>query len=134
MRNYNETEKTNGKLSAALRTLTVILSSLLMLIILTFISALIIKTTSVPESAESIIITVITALTAVIMTLILTRTIKGKPIIAALYSYTSIVIMKIILTEVIEKKISLSAQGIAGLIFPAIFCILGCMIGAYSKK
>lgn len=134
MRSYLENKEPSKWWFKPLKIITIIAISAAVMLILTLICSILILKTKMPESYEEFMMITVSAVTAMLMTILLTLNTKVKAIFAAAYSFLIIVIIKLILTAIMAQSISFGRQGIVGIIFTAVFCILGGLIAANIKK
>lgn len=134
MRSYMENKEPLKWWFKPFKILTIIVISIAVMLLLTLICSVLILKTNIPESNASIVMTAVSAITAMLLSILLTMNTKIKPILAALYSFAVMIAIKLILTAVIAGNVSFGRQGIVGIIFTAVFCILGSLLAANIKK
>ncbi len=134
MRSYMENKEPLKWWFKPFKILTIIVISIAVMLLLTLICSVLILKTNIPESNASIMMTAVSAITAMLLSILLTMNTKIKPILAALYSFAAMIAIKLILTAVIAGNVSFGRQGIVGIIFTAVFCILGSLLAANIKK
>ncbi len=134
MRSYMENKEPLKWWFKPFKILTIIVISIAVMLLLTLICSVLILKTNIPESNASIMMTAVSAITAMLLSILLTMNTKIKPILAALYSFAVMIAIKLILTAVIAGNVSFGRQGIVGIIFTAVFCILGSLLAANIKK
>lgn len=99
-----------------------------------FIFSLIVLKTSVPENLIPLFSIISVCLTSIISTAFNTMIYKFKGIYVALFSFLIVFLYKIITTIIIEGNLSFTGKGIVGILFTALFCFIGCIIGSNAKK
>ena len=132
MRSYMEKNEPSAWWLKPLKIATVILASIAVMMILTMICSVIILNSKLPES--SVMMMIVSAITSILMSVLLTLNTKSKAILSALLAFAVMFILKLILTNIIAHDIAFGRQGIVGIIFTAVFCIIGSLIGANIKK
>ena len=132
MRSYMEKNEPTVWWIKPLKIATVILASIAAMMLLTLICSLIILNSKLPESSESVMMTIVSAVTSILMSALLT--LKSKAILSALFAFAVMFVLKLILTNIMAHGITFGRQGIVGIIFTAVFCIIGSLIGANIKK
>ena len=134
MRSYMEKNEPTVWWIKPLKIATVILASIPAMMLLTLICSLIILNSKLPESSESVMMTIVSAVTSILMSALLTLNTKSKAILSALFAFAVMFVLKLILTNIMAHGITFGRQGIVGIIFTAVFCIIGSLIGANIKK
>ena len=134
MRSYMEKNEPSAWWLKPLKIATVILASIAVMMILTMICSVIILNSRLPESSGSVMMMIVSATTSILMSVLLTLNTKSKAILSALLAFAVMFILKLILTNIIAHDIAFGRQGIVGIIFTAVFCIIGSLIGANIKK
>lgn len=134
MRSYMEKNEPSAWWLKPLKIATVILASIAVMMILTMICSVIILNSKLPESSGSVMMMIVSAITSILMSVLLTLNTKYKAILSALLAFAVMFILKLILTNIIAHDIAFGRQGIVGIIFTAVFCIIGSLIGANIKK
>ena len=134
MRSYMEKNEPSAWWLKLLKIATVILASIAVMMILTMICSVIILNSKLPESSGSVMMMIVSAITSILMSVLLTLNTKSKAILSALLAFAVMFILKLILTNIIAHDIAFGRQGIVGIIFTAVFCIIGSLIGANIKK
>lgn len=134
MRSYMEKNEPSAWWLKPLKIATVILASIAVMMILTMICSVIILNSKLPESSGSVMMMIVSAITSILMSVLLTLNTKSKAILSALLAFSVMFILKLILTNIIAHDIAFGRQGIVGIIFTAVFCIIGSLIGANIKK
>ena len=134
MRSYMEKNEPSAWWLKPLKIATVILASIAVMMILTMICSVIILNSKLPESSGSVMMMIVSAITSILMSVLLTLNTKSKAILSALLAFAVMFILKLILTNIIAPAIAFGRQGIVGIIFTAVFCIIGSLIGANIKK
>ncbi len=134
MRSYMEKNEPSAWWLKPLKIATVILASIAVMMILTMICSVIILNSKLPESSGSVMMMIVSATTSILMSVLLTLNTKSKAILSALLAFAVMFILKLILTNIIAHDIAFGRQGIVGIIFTAVFCIIGSLIGANIKK
>ena len=134
MRSYMEKNEPSAWWLKPLKIATVILASIAVMMILTMICSVIILYSKLPESSGSVMMMIVSAITSILMSVLLTLNTKSKAILSALLAFAVMFILKLILTNIIAHDIAFGRQGIVGIIFTAVFCIIGSLIGANIKK
>ena len=134
MRSYMEKNEPSAWWLKPLKIATVILASIAVMMILTMICSVIILNSKLPESSGSVMMMIVSAITSILMSVHLTLNTKSKAILSALLAFAVMFILKLILTNIIAHDIAFGRQGIVGIIFTAVFCIIGSLIGANIKK
>lgn len=134
MRSYMEKNEPSAWWLKPLKIATVILASIAVMMILTLVCSVIILNSKLPESSGSVMMIIVSAITSVLMSVLLTLNTKSKAILSALFAFAVMFILKLILTNIMVRGITFGRQGIVGIIFTAVFCIIGSLIGANIKK
>lgn len=134
MRSYMEKNEPSAWWLKPLKIATVILASIAVMMILTMICSVIILNSKLPESSGSVMMMIVSAITSILMSVLLTLNTKSKAILSALLAFAVMFFLKLILTNIIAHDIAFGRQGIVGIIFTAVFCIIGSLIGANIKK
>lgn len=134
MRTYMEKNEPSAWWLKPLKIATVILASIAVMMILTLVCSVIILNSKLPESSGSVMMIIVSAITSVLMSVLLTLNTKSKAILSALFAFAVMFILKLILTNIMVRGITFGRQGIVGIIFTAVFCIIGSLIGANIKK
>ena len=134
MRSYMEKNEPSAWWLKPLKIATVILASIAVMMILAMICSVIILNSKLPESSGSVMMMIVSAITSILMSVLLTLNTKSKAILSALLAFSVMFILKLILTNIIAHDIAFGRQGIVGIIFTAVFCIIGSLIGANIKK
>ena len=134
MRSYMEKNEPSAWWLKPLKIATVILASIAVMMILTLVCSVIILNSKLPESSGSVMMIIVSAITSVLMSVLLTLNTKSKAILSALFAFAVMFILKLILTNIMVRGITFGRQGIVGIIFTVVFCIIGSLIGANIKK
>ena len=134
MRSYMEKSESTTWWIKPLKIVTVILASIAVMLILTLTCSAIMINTKIPESAGSIMMIIVSTVTSMLMSVLLTLNTNSKAILSALYSFLVMLGLKLLLTNILAHTISFGRQGIVGIIFTAVFCFIGSLIGANIKK
>lgn len=134
MRSYMEKKESSAWWFKPLKIITVILASIGIMMLLTLICSFILLSSNMPESAGSAMMVIVSAITSMLLSLLLTVNTNTKAILSALYSFLILFGLKLLLTSILADGINFGRQGIVGIIFTAVFCIIGSLIGANIKK
>lgn len=134
MRSYMEAKEENALWVKPVKIIIVIAMSILVMFLLTVICSAIILNSGLLESSAEIMMIIVSAVTSMLMAVLLTRVTNSKAIMSALYSFLVMLGLKLILTNILVENISFGRQGIVGIAFSAVFCIIGSLIGANIKK
>lgn len=134
MRSYMEKKEETALWVKPLKIIIVIVMSILVMFLLTVICSAIILNSGLPESSAEIMMIIVSAVTSMLMAVLLTRVTDSKAIMSALYSFLVMLGLKLILTNILAESISFGRQGIVGIIFSVVFCVIGSLIGANIKK
>ncbi len=111
-----------------------VLISLAVMFLLMLVFSAIISGTGMPESSEGAVMVGVTAATALLMSALLTVMTNSRAILCALYSFLIITALKLLLTNAIVHAVTFTRQGIVGIIFTAVFCVIGALMGGNIRK
>lgn len=102
--------------------------------VVTGVFALLLSRTDLTEKSEVIVTTILSAISTLVMSLLLTINFKIKPIYCSVITFAIFMALKILLNAIYNIPVSLGKQGIIGIIFLAIFSIIGSVAGVCFKK
>lgn len=134
MRTYMEKKQPANWWIKPLKITTIALISTSVLLLLTLLCSFLICKTNIPESAESFMMVAIGALASLIMSVLLTLFTKSKPIFTAIYSFLIMFFIKILFNIMTSNTVHFGRQGIIGLVFVFVFCLIGSIIGSNMRK
>jgi len=117
-----------------LKITTIALISTSALLLLTLFCSFLICKTNIPESAESFMMVAIGAIASLLMSVLLTLFTKSKPIFTAIYSFLIMFFIKFLFTVLTSHTVHFGKQGLIGLAFVLVFCLLGSIIGSNLRK
>lgn len=134
MREYiNKKQNNNIILNKFIKLLISLIVSAGIFVFLTFICSVLIAKTNVSEDYESVMMTVISAISSIVLSILMTFTLDYKGILCALFSFLIIFCMKLIISKA-YGSVGFGRQGTVGLIFTAIFCLIGSIAASNIKK
>ena len=114
-------------------TISLLFPGVLGFVLITLFSTLILKT-SIPESLTMLFSIIAICLISIFATILNTYMYKVKGIYVALFSFVVIILYKTIITIVMQNSLNFSLKGIVGIMFTALFCFVGCLVGVNTKK
>lgn len=117
-----------------IRFLMSLLLSAVLFVGLTFVSSMIIAKTNISENIGSLLMICISAISSMLFTALLTATLGIKGIFSTLIALVTVLFIKAVLTICITGIIKMTMQGIITILFTAVFCFVGAILGAYMKK
>ena len=134
MRPYLEKKENSAWWTGLVKGGIAIAASFAVMFLLTLICSMIIAGTNTPETAGGTMMIIVSAITSLLMSVLLTLLTKSKAILCALYSFIAMAALKLLLTNIMVHTVTFGRQGIVGLIFTAVFCLVGALLGGNLRK
>lgn len=103
-------------------------------LLISYLGAILVLKTEISQSIESLIAIIAVSLGCLLMSVLLTLNTKIKGIYCVVISFVYFLILKLMSTLLIVGKLNVTGQGVISILFIALFCFIGGIIGSNLKK